>query len=569
MRKRSLAAFILMAAPAMAQTPVEYGQAVAARMRGMRDPVVGAYGLARVAALTCAHDRAAGAGLFQETARRLDTIGGRAFIDPRDPLPVASFTALHKLARGVAVQCDPGLGGEFDNDRALSRIRDERRQANDMLDRAASVLEDSPGRATQLAQGAMGASDPVSLDVADLTLLLSKLRDRAADLADELYGDALDFVVTARDPSPAALMELAKYVFVSRDLWKEPDREQRSDTHQVGGAVIVDLTLVRKSASPDDAAAFAEAVVKVVQATDSRNYNATVAAALVRQMLRHPEAGRETQDALRQAYGQLASRGDSSAAQIDAALGLPAPNLADTSTVVYEGIAGVFAAVAQKRFPEARQAAKYVQNAATRGQAVAAVDFLEAADAIARRDIGWANTLANGLEAGVKRILLYAGIAAVSPDREGAFGVIQLALRDIAELPSEHRMFTLAACGSAVIKVDPDTALAILGQYITAANDAYAQPWRGRRGTLQYFAGVPLRAVTLFNRRGLAEVIAAPAGRHRYVLRVPGAAAFTLPEFLRAAKALDHARLEGAVLSLKGETQLADGLIALAELRLR
>lgn len=570
MRKRALAAIVLAAASAATgQTPAEYGQAVAGRMRTMRDPVVGAYGMARVAALVCAHDRAVAAALFQETARRLDTIAIRAFIDPRDPLPIASFTALHKLARGAAVQCDAALAADFDTDRAMARLRDERRQANDMLDRAANLLEDIPGRAMQLAQGAMGASDPVSLDVADLTLLLSKLRDRAADLADELFADALDFIVSARDPSPAALMELAKYVFVSTDLWKEPDREQRSDVREVSGTQVVDLTRIRKSASPDDATAFAEAVLKVVKVTESRNYNLTAASALVRQMLRRRDVSPETMDELKQAYTELASRSDSNMAEIHSALGIPQPNLTGIETVVYEGVEGVFAAIGQKRFAEARQLAKYVQNTATRGQAMAAVDFLEAADAIGRRDLAWANTLANGLDAGVKRVLLYGGIAASSPDREGAFGVIQLALRDIAELPSEYRMFTLAACGSAVVKVDPDTALAILGQYITAANDAFAQPWRGRRGTQQYFAGVPIRAAILFNRRGLAEAISAPANRHRYVLRVPGATAFTLPDFLRAAKTLDHARLEAAVLSLKGETPQADGLIALAELRLR
>jgi hypothetical protein len=134
-------------------------------------------------------------------------------------------------------------------------------------------------------------------------------------------------------------------------------------------------------------------------------------------------------------------------------------------------------------------------------------------------------------------------------------------MRDIAELPSEYRMFTLSACAGAVARVDPETAVALLGQYVTAANEALAQPWKGTRG------GV--RATILFNRRGLAEVVAAPAGRHRYVLRVPGATTLTLPEFVRAAKTIDPARLESSILGQRGETQVADGLVALAELRLR
>jgi hypothetical protein len=51
------------------------------------------------------------------------------------------------------------------------------------------------------------------------------------------------------------------------------------------------------------------------------------------------------------------------------------------------------------------------------------------------------------------------------------------------------------------------------------------------------------------------------------VLRVPGATALTLPEFVRAAKTIDPVRLETAVLSLRGEALLADFLIALVELR--
>jgi hypothetical protein len=558
---------LLAAAPLAAQPAVEYAQAVAGRMRLMREPVVAAHGLGRVAGLVCGRDRIAGTALFQEAARALDALKPGAFVDHKEPLPVPSFTALFRAVRAAAVRCDPALAGEFDTDRAQARMRDERRQANDMLRRAEPLIARSPDRAAQMAQAAISTSTPELLDVAELTLLLSKLRDRAPDLADELFADTLDFIVSAPDPSPAALMELGKFVFVAPKLWEEPDKDQRSLTAQVGGAEIVHLGSIRRSAVSEDAKAFTEAVLKLIAATDNRNYHATIVCALARQMLPYAAVGPDALEELKRLYVQLAARADANAPQIHAALGLAPLDLGAIGPPVYEGVAAIFAAIEKKQFAEARQLAKIVANGATRAQAVDAVDFAEAADAIAKKDLAWATTLANGLAAGVKRVLLYAGIAAAAPDREAAFGVIQLALKDIAGLPSEHQMFTLAACAAAVLRIDPDTGMTIVAQHVTAANDTLAYP--RRRDTLYLIEGVPRRATILFNRRGLAEVVAAPAGRFRYPLRVPGVTALTLPALVREAKDADPARVEAAILGLRSEKQLADGLSALAETRLR
>jgi uncharacterized membrane protein YjjB (DUF3815 family) len=50
---------------------------------------------------------------------------------------------------------------------------------------------------------------------------------------------------------------------------------------------------------------------------------------------------------------------------------------------------------------------------------------------------------------------------------------------------------------------------------------------------------------------------------------VPGISAYTLDAFLAQANSLDVSRLESAVMELQDETQLARGLLVLAELRSR
>ena len=75
-------------------------------------------------------------------------------------------------------------------------------------------------------------------------------------------------------------------------------------------------------------------------------------------------------------------------------------------------------------------------------------------------------------------------------------------------------------------------------------------------------------ALVLFSKRGLCEVIDISHGWHRFQLRAPGVSALSLPAVVRNAAGVDPARLEAVILGLRDEVQLANGLNALAALRL-
>ncbi|HEV8148511.1 MAG TPA: hypothetical protein VGP79_19105, partial [Bryobacteraceae bacterium] len=115
-----------------------------------------------------------------------------------------------------------------------------------------------------------------------------------------------------------------------------------------------------------------------------------------------------------------------------------------------------------------------------------------------------------------------------------------------------------------------------LGEVIEATNDASQRPRRERfnpKIVSAIYSGAADTttdaALILFGRRGLAEVVDTGVGRHNFALRVPGAGAFSLPDVLRHASAVDLKRLEAVLLGLHDETRLAEALNALAAARLK
>ncbi len=557
------ALLLILAWPAFGQE-----EAIAGRLRALREPVTAAHGLSRLGALVCPRDHAAGVALFRDVAARVDILEPRSFLNATRPLPVPSFTALWRSAGAAAVACDAALAPDFETQRNQAKMADERRLADEMLRRAKPRIENNPDRAAQLMDAALSVSEPETLDMEQFTLLLSELRERAPELADERYTDALEFIAAAREPNPAALMELGNYVFVSCKYRDDPDKEQHGETVTAGSSRVAKFNCIRRSANLDDVRQFADAAVKILEATPGRFYDAAAAAAITRQLLRSGWlADRELLDKLKAAYTSLAMRPDTTLATVLSALELGQPNLsAIEATAPDTGMPAVIAAAQAKRFGDARELVKRVNDAAARRFAAELVDFAESADAISRKDLAWATVLANGLRPGVKRAMLYAGIAAAAPTREAVFETIQLGLKDIADLPSEQQMFLLAASGIAAFRLDPDTGAFLLGEYVRAANDAYAEPRKRQRKVGTQVGPGRATSTTLYNRRGLAEVIDDGAARYRFALQTPGVTSLTLEALIAAGRRAEPARLEANVLSFKSETQLAAGLIELASL---
>src|ERR671925_1130407 len=208
------------------QDALDWAVALGKRFRELHDPVVAAYSLGILGGIVCPVDRAAGTDIYRESLERLKFLTPTAFTSARHHLPVPSFTALWTSITSAAVKCALDLQALTDNERAQAKMQDERQRANLTLGDALASVQSDPDRAAQLVRNALTSGDPTTLAIPTLTLVLSALRDRAADVADEVFPEALNFIASAPQPSPANLSELGEYLFTAPKYRETPDLYQ-------------------------------------------------------------------------------------------------------------------------------------------------------------------------------------------------------------------------------------------------------------------------------------------------------------------------------------------------------
>ena len=565
------------AAPPAADDPADilsWAEALAGRFREMHNPVIRAHALGRLAALVCSQDQGAGATLFREALSAVDLLPDDAFSDSRQVLPVSSLSGLWKALLPAAARCDPALARFETGDRIQARLADERQHANYFLSVAMGSLDDTPDRAAQLAEAALDAGDPAAFNMPLLTRFLAELRDRAPDLADDLFPKALDFVASAPAPSPRLLAELGKYLFTAPQLLERPDKDLAQQSYRIGNSAVPVLTATRHGTNPEDVKAYLDAAVTVLKANTSAYYDPVTAYAIGFQMLpKANELAPSLVDPLQRALTAIESQVASYAGVIQSAYGgsgSPDPEGGDAAPRRDRTIRGVFRAVGAHRFDQARDLLRSLDVPAVRGQIASLIDFAEAAQAISQREIDRASRLANGLRGGVKRSLLYAGIIAAA-NGDVARSEFQLAMKDSELMPAEHRIGVLSAITQAMLEVDVEGALLALNQLVIASNDAANAPRRERFEPRLISKSAPSTdsPLILLGKRGIYEVVDAGRNRERFPLSVPGVEALSLPAVVQSARAVDPARLEAILLELRDENQQAAALTALVALRLK
>ncbi len=573
-----LALVLVPPAAAQAQSPeLEWAVALASRYQTFHEPVVTVYATAGLANLVCAVDRSTAAAMYRDALSGLSQLSPARFTDARYVLPSPSFTVLWKSVTASARKCDPALEEYFDSQRAHAKMEAERQAANNTLRLGQSQIDSNPDRAGQLAEAAMSVTDPDHLEISFLTQFLSQLRERAADVSDDVFSVALDFVSSPQAPSPGLLMELGKYLFVSHRLLPSPDDQELSDVFTVNNSSVANFQDIRSSTITDEVRDYIDAALKVLTTRNTAEYDPVAAYALAYQMLaKARDLAPADVDQLQETLVQLQALNGAAASQVAARLATATgdPNSEDDAAARAHVMAAVFQAMGAGRFADAREVNKGNSDLVSRNQVASLIDFAESANAASHRDVAWASTLANSLVPGIKRSMLYAGIAAGSRLRDAALGPFQLAMKDIESLPAEQQMFTLAANAGAIFPADSDNGLMALGLLIDAANDAYTRPHRGvfdPKVLRRYSAKAALgsdSSLVLFNRRGLCEVVDTGQHRYNFALRVPGVETLRLPAVMSLARGVDPARLEALLAGLRDETQMALALNALAAARL-
>jgi hypothetical protein len=233
-----------------------------------------------------------------------------------------------------------------------------------------------------------------------------------------------------------------------------------------------------------------------------------------------------------------------------------------------------------KRFDAARDMAARLDDAPARVQSLELIRFSEAADAIGRKNLESALQHANGLRAGVKRALLYAGIAAAQPDGKQALETLKLALKDLEVLPLEHRARLLMPIAKITFEADPQAGYVTVAQAVTTLNEARMTPrkWpfdpRAHRAKYSSFLRGARDASTdasriLHGARGFNEAILTELTRRNFSLHVRGVETPPLPVLLRSLRGADLDRIESIITELRDETALSEALISTLELRLR
>lgn len=499
---------------AQAQSPepeaLRWSIALGGRFRDLRDPVVAAHAIGNLAMLMCPHDRTSAAALFQESFNRLRFLTPDSFRLPDHLLPSLSFTALWEATTAAAEKCDPDLRRYFDVERAQLKMRLERQKATDTLKRGNSLIESRPDRAAQLAEAALGVSDPASLDISELTKFLSDLRERAPDLADEVFDAALEFITS--------------------------DSQNRHPVDAYSAAVQV--LHESKGVAPD----------------------------LVY----------ELQQIIQRLAPLVGARAESLNTQYEVGpADLQRPSVLTASADSGTAITRVFHAIRSRNFRAARAVARGLSAGGALGQVSSIIDFAEAANEIERGDLVAALPLANALAPGIKRSLLYSAMTAASKGSDLGLGILQLAYKDAEPMAAEHRMIVLSAAAHAVLPKDLDNGLVALKLLVEAENDAARRPRKAffnPSSAQRVFSGEAASgtdtSLVLFNRRCLCEVVVAREGRIYFGLKILGANVFRLADVVRNAAGADPLRLEAILLSLRNERQMAEALLALAELRL-
>jgi hypothetical protein len=154
-----------------------------------------------------------------------------------------------------------------------------------------------------------------------------------------------------------------------------------------------------------------------------------------------------------------------------------------------------------------------------------------------------------------------------------ALQVLPLAAKDISPLPAEQRVRLLSALSAALVRTDVDSALATLNQVVSAYNDFRVNPRRGKfdpaAARRTYNSANSDSALILAGTHGLYEAVQTERGRQNFVLRAPGAGAFSIAAFLAAAAAVDPDRLGTILTSLRDENTQAGAWVKLAEVRLK
>jgi len=534
--------------------PLDWVESLAGRFQAIRNPVIGSFASGQLASVVCPIDRRLGSAIYRQALQRAVNLPDSAFDGMDGPvLPAYTFGALWTSLMPAAALCDPSLSAVASNGDIQKHLDVDRQLANTRLGRSLELIAEDPGRAAQLAKDiATSGIDPELIDMSVMEQLLAQLRTQSPDLAQNLFRRVLRSMTTEHNPSPTQLMSLGRYLFVPTQFWLLPDDNVSTQLVALVGTpaiAIADFTRIRQTADLSDVSAYTSVVLTAMKVEGTSRSNVVASWAIADQMLDKAAVLRpELVEPLKTALAQLPAT-DLLAEEgflkgfLRNQRAVPVPPESEKtpgSRNSYQAVSRFLEALEARRMEDTRQLLAKVDEEGTRTQLSALLDFTLGTIAIEHKDLQTAFGIANSLQPGIKRGLLYAGIVAAG-DRDLGEQAYSLAVRDSQVAPPEQGVAILTALAGAKLGTDPEAVLAILGQVVAALNSQRrSADWSGN------------------------DFIVDGRKTYHVTLQVPGVSALTLSQLLEKTRALDFRRLESVVLQLRDEARMAAAFNAIA-----
>lgn len=571
----------MLAATATAQEiVVPQAAALQGQLAQFHNSVSRAMSLAELGSLLCKYDPAAGSSILRTGIDELNLIPANAFTDNTVLLPIPSFSGLARLVVTYAAKCDSSLGLRLASDRVRARIIEERNTVDSLISEAKGIVTDKPDRAAQLLSAAISAAEPGFIDFPKLVRRISELRDRAPELADDVFLEALEFASKQSTPILSYINELGKYLFTAENLLERPDRDQESREFSVGSSSIADFAEPRRSTNPDIISSYLQTITDVSRNQLAWSTDPVTAYSLVYQM--GAIARRFAPDAsepLQQAEFQVAAVAGAQAAEVKQQLGsrsnpmndedLDGPRRRDRRIQRFQE------AWHSGNLDRARNIIPGIDDITVRGQLTQMVRWKEAIQSLERKDFHMAMSAANAFPTGVKRSLLYTSIASRAGKVALSQDALMLAWRDLEGQIAERREYAQLAIAETMFEVGMESGYSVLSQAITAHNEALVRPRRERfdpASVRKYFVigRDPAFEAALLVRyaKPLYEVVDSGRSRFSFQLALPGVRPASLNSVILLLKDVDSNRIEAIIQELRDEARLGPALVVVAQRRL-
>ena len=576
------------------QEALLYVQGLAKRFQTFQDRPVAVRALTSLASVVCKYDATTAEGLYWKAFRTLDKIENLPIAESLE-LGEESYGRLRSVIVSQAAKCDGELARKI-NDAGTKGESDERAQqvAASALRAALSLREEDAQQAARLAGDVAGNSfalRPVHLT--QFVMFLVQLRPQSEAEADSLFLQALGQAAARPAGVAEALSILGNYPFTHPGT-KSPDEDSLRVTF-IGNSNIYILSKNRSTIPLGVTRAYLTAAVQLLllPVADpgerasryglayqllpmAREFAPELAPLLEQRMQELSSALPEklTQDTVPERLGgkTTGKSTEEMVGEIDETLDVERREELRYFAFTSYWIAGQFA--------EAREIAQQMDDRDLRRQALTLVDFGEALETLREGDRETALQLTADLPPGVKRALLYLGVAAEhvkEGESDRALDALRLSLEDTGRVDLRHRPYLLLAMSKVAASVDQQWAVTILQQAVDALNDmdhrekgthgAGPGSWSrdSRPRGVPAPEGVEIRATS----NGFNMVFEFGDRRSSFYLRIPGVTGYDLPNVLPAFASADAEQVEAIVSGLHSERRLALGLAHAAEARLQ